>query len=525
MEEDRLSEGNTSVPTQVSSEMEQQGAVAAYLKQLLAEKQRLEEQAGGDGCQFTLTQKLVAIELERLQNGGRPLSANSSSSSSSRPANEERRFADIIKEKPIKVTVRVLVPVKEHPKFNFVGKLLGPKGNSLKRLQEDTMTKMAVLGRGSMRDKNKEEELRASADPKYAHFNDDLHVEITAFAPPAEAHARIAYALSEVRKFMVPDYNDEIRQEQMREMQILNTPGIALASPAAEVVVPTSGASPAPSSSPKSSAASQNGRSLPTAFTQAAAAVAASNGRSAFLYSQPQPQPQQLLLHPAFRGLTARAHGVQLPGAPGDHYLYRGSILNRLRAPLAAGITTPTSRLSPGGGVLSKQHRNSILSILAGGPRTLIAATQDGGAEQVMVCEDEDAVPTPQAPVYSLYDNYAAAAAAAVSGTGCSPQGTPVVIGPPQNGDVTADSPLYPVSPWGVLARYGLLESFANGNGILTADTMEDIAANQEAVNGPAAVTPDISGRSDAGAVKVDRTRFRHDPYARYATAGVKLPL
>jgi hypothetical protein len=39
--------------------------------------------------------------------------------------------------------------------FNFVGKLLGPKGNSLKRLQEDTMTKMAILGRGSMRDKQK----------------------------------------------------------------------------------------------------------------------------------------------------------------------------------------------------------------------------------------------------------------------------------------------------------------------------------------------------------------------------------
>ena len=39
--------------------------------------------------------------------------------------------------------------------FNFVGKLLGPKGNSMKRLQEETMTKMAILGRGSMRDKQK----------------------------------------------------------------------------------------------------------------------------------------------------------------------------------------------------------------------------------------------------------------------------------------------------------------------------------------------------------------------------------
>lgn len=39
--------------------------------------------------------------------------------------------------------------------FNFVGKLLGPKGNTLKRLQEETGCKMAILGKGSMRDKSK----------------------------------------------------------------------------------------------------------------------------------------------------------------------------------------------------------------------------------------------------------------------------------------------------------------------------------------------------------------------------------
>jgi len=43
--------------------------------------------------------------------------------------------------------------------------------------------------------------LRKSSDPKYQHLNEDLHVEITAFAPPSEAHARIAYALTEVSSF------------------------------------------------------------------------------------------------------------------------------------------------------------------------------------------------------------------------------------------------------------------------------------------------------------------------------------
>ena len=66
------------------------------------------------------------------------------------------------------------------------------------------MCKMAVLGRGSMRDRKKEEELRSSGDSRYAHLFDDLHVEISTFAAPAEAHARIAYALAEVRRFLVP---------------------------------------------------------------------------------------------------------------------------------------------------------------------------------------------------------------------------------------------------------------------------------------------------------------------------------
>ncbi|XP_043286087.1 KH domain-containing, RNA-binding, signal transduction-associated protein 2-like isoform X2 [Venturia canescens] len=135
----------------------------------------------------------------------------------------ERRMVDITRDKPIKVNVRVQVPVRDHPKFNFVGKLLGPKGNSLKRLQEETGCKMAVLGRGSMKDRQKEEELRVSGDPKFSHLMEDLHVEISAYATPAEAHARIAWALAEVGRFLVPDYNDDIRQEQMWEMQILST--------------------------------------------------------------------------------------------------------------------------------------------------------------------------------------------------------------------------------------------------------------------------------------------------------------
>ncbi|KAB0362960.1 hypothetical protein FD754_007116 [Muntiacus muntjak] len=112
--------------------------------------------------------------------------------------------------------------IRVYNMFNFVGKLLGPRGNSLKRLQEETLTKMSILGKGSMRDKAKEEELRKSGEAKYFHLNDDLHVLIEVFAPPAEAYARMGHALEEIKKFLIPDYNDEIRQAQLQELTYLN---------------------------------------------------------------------------------------------------------------------------------------------------------------------------------------------------------------------------------------------------------------------------------------------------------------
>ncbi|XP_058060606.1 KH domain-containing, RNA-binding, signal transduction-associated protein 3-like [Anopheles bellator] len=175
-----------------------------YIRNILAERLAIDRK-------YPIADRLLEVEVETVQKSGKPPS---------------RRYIDIYREKPIKVQVKVLVPVKEHPKFNFVGKLLGPKGNSLKRLQEETMCKMAILGRGSMKDRKREDELRSAMDPKYAHLSDDLHIEISALGPPAEAHARIAYALAEVRKFLIPDSNDFIRQEQMREM--LEDPDIEL---------------------------------------------------------------------------------------------------------------------------------------------------------------------------------------------------------------------------------------------------------------------------------------------------------
>lgn len=174
-----------------------------YLPELLAEKNTLDPS-------FVHAVRLLTEEIEKYEG------------EDFRKDGDIKKYLDIISNKNIKLSERVLIPVQQYPKFNFVGKLLGPRGNSMKRLQEETGVKMSILGKGSMRDKEKEEELRKCGEAKYAHLSNDLHVLIEVFAPPGEAYSRMSHALEEIKKFLVPDYNDEIRQEQLRELSLLN---------------------------------------------------------------------------------------------------------------------------------------------------------------------------------------------------------------------------------------------------------------------------------------------------------------
>ncbi|KAH8376226.1 branchpoint-bridging protein [Drosophila serrata] len=171
-------------------------AVQKYMQELMTERSRMENH-------FPLAVKLIDEALERVQLNGRI------------PTRDQ--YADVYQQRTIKLSQKVHVPIKDK-KFNYVGKLLGPKGNSLRRLQEETQCKIVILGRFSMKDRAREEELRNSADAKYAHLNLPLHVEVSTIAPPAEAYARVAYALAEIRRYLTPDKHDDIRQEQYREL-------------------------------------------------------------------------------------------------------------------------------------------------------------------------------------------------------------------------------------------------------------------------------------------------------------------
>ncbi|XP_074601421.1 protein held out wings-like isoform X2 [Brevipalpus obovatus] len=117
---------------------------------------------------------------------------------------------------------KVYVPVKEHPDYNFVGRILGPRGMTAKQLEQETGCKVMVRGRGSMRDKKKEEQNRGK--PNWEHLNDELHVLITVEDTDNRAAVKMERAVEEIKKLLVPvtDGEDELKKRQLMELAIIN---------------------------------------------------------------------------------------------------------------------------------------------------------------------------------------------------------------------------------------------------------------------------------------------------------------
>eukprot|EP00064_Thunnus_orientalis_P003381 superscaffoldBa00000273_g3390 len=86
--------------------------------------------------------------------------------------------------------------------YNFVGRILGPRGLTAKQLEAETGCKIMVRGKSSMRDKKKEEQNRGK--PNWEHLNEDLHVLITVEDTQARAEIKMRRAVEEVKKLLVP---------------------------------------------------------------------------------------------------------------------------------------------------------------------------------------------------------------------------------------------------------------------------------------------------------------------------------
>lgn len=117
---------------------------------------------------------------------------------------------------------KVFIPVQQHPEFNFVGRILGPRGMTAKQLEADTGCKIMVRGRGSMRDKQKEDQNRGKAN--WEHLDEDLHVLIQCEDYENRAVVKLERAKEEILKLLKPaaEGEDDLKKKQLMELAIIN---------------------------------------------------------------------------------------------------------------------------------------------------------------------------------------------------------------------------------------------------------------------------------------------------------------
>ncbi|KAK4481249.1 hypothetical protein RD792_012132 [Penstemon davidsonii] len=119
--------------------------------------------------------------------------------------------------------LRLEIPVDNYPNFNFVGRLLGPRGNSLKRVEATTGCRVFIRGKGSIKDPEKEDKLRGR--PGYEHLNEPLHILIEADLPANIVDMRLRQAQEIIEELVKPvdESQDFIKRQQLRELAMLNS--------------------------------------------------------------------------------------------------------------------------------------------------------------------------------------------------------------------------------------------------------------------------------------------------------------
>ena len=50
---------------------------------------------------------------------------------------------------------KIYIPVQKFPNINFIGRILGPRGMTIKQLELDTGCKIMIRGQGSLRNMKK----------------------------------------------------------------------------------------------------------------------------------------------------------------------------------------------------------------------------------------------------------------------------------------------------------------------------------------------------------------------------------
>jgi hypothetical protein len=116
---------------------------------------------------------------------------------------------------------KVFVPIEDYPNYNFIGRLLGPGGTTAKQFEKDLDCKLMIRGKGSLRDKKKEEQKRGN--PNWEHLDEELHVLVTVEDAENRVDVRLERVANCVRDFFLksaqtPECDDALKKAQLREV-------------------------------------------------------------------------------------------------------------------------------------------------------------------------------------------------------------------------------------------------------------------------------------------------------------------
>ncbi|XP_031281201.1 splicing factor-like protein 1 [Pistacia vera] len=118
--------------------------------------------------------------------------------------------------RPPKLQKKLYIPMKEYPGYNFIGLIIGPRGNTQKRMERETGAKIVIRGKGSVKEGRLQQKRDLKPDPSE---NEDLHVLVEADTPES-----LEAAAAMVEKLLQPvdEVLNEHKRQQLRELAALN---------------------------------------------------------------------------------------------------------------------------------------------------------------------------------------------------------------------------------------------------------------------------------------------------------------
>jgi splicing factor 1 len=114
-----------------------------------------------------------------------------------------------------KRSTKIPIPIDKHPTYNFIGLIIGPRGKTQKELESKTGCKIAIRGKGSVK-----QGARGRRDGKAMEGdNEPLHVVIT-----GDDQKSVDAATDMIQQMLVviDDEKNVHKQQQLRELALLN---------------------------------------------------------------------------------------------------------------------------------------------------------------------------------------------------------------------------------------------------------------------------------------------------------------